>query len=128
MKARIGVMSEELIRKRILSIAAGTYQPQENEPKVWFTSLNAVSQILCPDNLELIKLMERERPETLSELAELSGRSLGNLSKTLQTLANKGFIRLERKGKSVKPVALFTDFEIIAGQEFEAPFQALNAA
>lgn len=90
--------------------------------------LNAVSQILCPDNLELIKLMERERPETLSELAELSGRSLGNLSKTLQTLANKGFIRLERKGKSVKPVALFTDFEIIAGQEFEAPFQALNAA
>lgn len=37
MKARIGVMSEELIRKRILSIAAGAYQPQENEPKVWFT-------------------------------------------------------------------------------------------
>lgn len=128
MKARIGVMSEELIKKRVLSIAAGEYKPQKDEPKVWFSSINAISQILCSENIKLLKIMKNERPETITELGLLSGRSPSNLSKTLQTLALKGFIRMERAGKSVRPVALFTDFEILAGIEFEEKFSALNAA
>lgn len=128
MKARIGVMSEELIKKRVLSIAAGEYKPQKDEPKVWFSSINAISQILCSENIKLLKIMKNERPETITELGLLSGRSPSNLSNTLQTLALKGFIRMERAGKSVRPVALFTDFEILAGIEFEEKFSALNAA
>ncbi len=44
MKALIGVMPEELIRKRIPAIAKGEYQPQEREPKVWFTSMIALAR------------------------------------------------------------------------------------
>lgn len=128
MKARIGVMSEELIRMRILSIAAGTYKPQENEPKVWFTSLHAVSQLLCDENRELLKIMKHERPETISELSELSGRKLSNISKTLKTLSMKGFVKLEKSGRTVKPIAVYTDFEIIAGDKIDTMFQSLKVA
>lgn len=38
---RIGIMPEEQIRTRMLAIAQGKYKPSENEPKVWFTSLDA---------------------------------------------------------------------------------------
>ena len=120
MKVKIGIMSEKLIRIRLLAIAQGNYKPQQNEPKIWYTSINAISQILRPENIELLRLMDSERPESLTQLSELTGRAKSNLSNTLKTLSEKGFIRLEQgSGKSVKPVALFTDFEIVTDSELE---------
>ncbi|MCA2014753.1 helix-turn-helix domain-containing protein [Vibrio tritonius] len=120
MKARIGIMSEKLIRMRLLAIAQGKYKPQQDEPRVWYTSINAISQILCPENIELLRLIDSERPESLTQLSELTGRAKSNLSNTLKALSEKGFVRLEQgAGKSIKPVALFTDFEIVTNSELE---------
>jgi predicted transcriptional regulator len=120
MIARIGIMSESLIRTRLLAIAQGKYMPAPDEPKVWYTSINAISQILCPENINLLRLIESERPESLAELAKLSGRAKSNLSNTLTSLSNKGFVSLEKKAnKIVKPIALFTDFEIVISSEIE---------
>jgi len=120
MKARIGIMSEALVRKRILAIASGKYQPEDNEPKVWYTSLDAVSHLLNQKNIHLLRLMDECKPESLSELAELTGRKKPNLSKTLNALAEKGFVRVEKQsGNRVRPVALYTDFEIVLGSHYE---------
>ena len=120
MKARIGIMSEQLIRVRAIAIAQGKYKPAKDEPKIWYTSLNGISQILNPDNVALLRLIERERLDSVSALAELSGRNKSNLSNTLKGLSDKGFVRLEKgPGRSLKPVALFTDFEIVITQEIE---------
>ncbi|MDG3085943.1 helix-turn-helix domain-containing protein [Vibrio hannami] len=120
MKARIGIMSEKLIRVRLLAIAQGKYKPQTGEPKVWYTSINAISQILRPENIDLLRLIDSERPESLTQLSELTGRAKSNLSNTLKILSEKGFVRLEQgRGKAVKPVALYTDFEIVTDSELE---------
>ncbi len=56
----------------------------------------------------------------MTQLSELTGRAKSNLSNTLKALNEKGFVRLEQGvGKSVKPVALFTDFEIVTDSELE---------
>lgn len=120
MRARIGVMSEMMIRERMLSIVKGTYKPAPNEPKVWFTSLNAVSQLLCEENRELLKIIKYERPETVTELSEITGRKKSNLSNTLKALTAKGFMKLEKKGRTVKPIALYTDFEIVIVDDFRS--------
>lgn len=124
MKALIGVMPEDIIRKRVLSIAKGEYQPQEREPKVWFTSMIALAQVLSNENIALLRLIDKQKPETISELAALSGRQVSNLSTTLKTLNNHGFVSLDKVGRSVKPSALFTDFEIIVDQQMNARFFA----
>lgn len=127
MKAKIGIMSEKLIRMRLLAIAQGKYQPQENEPKVWYTSLNAISQILRPENIELLRLIDAEKPESLTQLADLTGRAKSNLSNTLKILNEKGLVRLEPgRGKSVKPIALFTDFEIVTDSALEHDLLTLS--
>ena len=120
MRARIGVMSEAMIRERMLSIVKGEYKPASNEPKVWFTSLNAVSQLLCEENRKLLKTIKNERPETVTELAELTGRKKSNLSGTLKSLAAKGFMKLEKKGRIVTPIAIYTDFEIVVVDDFRS--------
>lgn len=120
MKAVIGIMSEQLIRMRVLAIAQGKYSPAENEPKIWYTSINAISQILNPNNIDLLRLIDAERPQSVTELAELSGRKKANLSNTLKTLSDKNFVRMEQgKGRNLKPVALYTDFEITTNKELE---------
>lgn len=120
MKAKIGIMPEHLVRMRLLAVAQGQYTPHENEPKVWYTSINAISQILRPENIELLRLIDSERPESLAQLSELTGRAKSNLSNTLKALSEKGFVRLEQgSGRSLKPVALFTDFEIVTDSALE---------
>ncbi|ELE3056974.1 MarR family transcriptional regulator [Salmonella enterica] len=127
MKALIGVMPERQIRKRMLAIAKGEHTPAAGEPKIWFTSVNAVAQVLSNENIALLRQMDEQRPETLTELAEMAGRQKSNLSVTLKTLAKYGFIRLEKTGRTVKPVALFTDFDIRVSREFLQEYKAAAA-
>lgn len=60
MKALIGVMSEDLIRRRTLAIAKGDYKPEPGEPKVWFTSMIALAQVLSNENIALLRLMDEQ--------------------------------------------------------------------
>ncbi|EEI4736276.1 transcriptional regulator, partial [Salmonella enterica] len=46
MKARIGIIPENILRQRLLDVARGKRKPQPDEPKVWFSSLHAVGQAL----------------------------------------------------------------------------------
>ncbi|WP_202301900.1 HVO_A0114 family putative DNA-binding protein [Dryocola clanedunensis] len=124
MKVRIGIMEEALIRKHMLAVVSGKYRREPNEPKIWFTSLNALGQILSPENLVLLRLIIEHQPETISELAALSNRQISNLSVTLQTLSARGFVELVRTGRKVKPIALYTDFEIIIDSALEARINA----
>ncbi|WP_241596535.1 HVO_A0114 family putative DNA-binding protein [Rosenbergiella epipactidis] len=126
MKALIGVMPEEHIRNRVLAIARGQHKP-DGEPKVWFTSINALGQVLSNDNIALIRLIDEMKPETITELADLSGRQKSNLSVTLRMLSSHGFVRLEKQGKGVKPIAVFTDFDIQVKQEFICKFASKAA-
>lgn len=120
MKAKIGIMSEALVRNRMLVIASGTYQVESDEPKIWYSSMNAICQILNEKNIALLRLIEKEKPESLTELAQLTGRQKSNLSNTLKALAEKGFIRLEKgTGNILKPVAQYTNFEIIVDSHYE---------
>lgn len=113
MKARIGIIPEDVLRQRLLDIASGKRQPQPHEPRVWFASINALGRVLCNENIALLRMMDIQKPQSITELAKISGREVSNLSTTLKTLSSYGFVSLEKIGKSIKPKALFTDFEII---------------
>lgn len=124
MKLRIGVMSQELINKHMLAVVSGKYKREPDEPNIWFTSLNALAQILNPENITLLRVMAEHKPETISALAALTNRKVSNLSVTLQTLSGRGFVELIKIGRTVRPVALYTDFEIIVDSALEARIDA----
>lgn len=111
-KLKIGIMPRDQFQRRVLDIAAGKTVPSRNEPKIWFSSLKSLSQVLSENNVRLLKLMEEHNPETLSDLALLSGRQPSNLSRTLKTLERYGLVELKRKDKTLKPIAKATAFDI----------------
>ncbi len=113
MKAiRIGIMPQEAIRARVLAIARGEIQPRPSDPKVWFTSMRSLAEVLSDENRALLRVIHETHPESISSLAELTGRKPGNLSRTLKTMSNYGIVEMRRERNQVRPIVKATEFEI----------------
>lgn len=110
----IGIMSQEKIRARILAIARGEYKPKPGEPKIWFTSMKSLAEVLSDDNRALLRVIKEIQPQSISSLAELTGRKPGNLSRTLKTMSRYGLVEMVREKNQVRPIAKATEFRIVA--------------
>jgi predicted transcriptional regulator len=110
----IGIMPQEKIRARILAIARGEYRPRPGEPRVWFTSMKSLAEVLSDENRALLKIIAETRPESITALAAATGRRPGNLSRTLKTMSNYGIVDMQREKRHVRPIAKATEFRIIA--------------
>ncbi|HUH86996.1 MAG TPA: transcriptional regulator [Pusillimonas sp.] len=110
----IGILPQDKIRERVLAIARGQYKPKPGEPKVWFSSMKSVAEVLSDDNRALLRVITETKPSSISALALSTGRKASNLSRTLKTMANYGIVELRRENKYVRPIANATEFRIIA--------------
>jgi predicted transcriptional regulator len=110
----IGVMPQEQIRERMLAIARGEVKVKPGDPKIWFTSMKSLSEVLSDDNRALLKVISSTRPESIARLAVVTGRKSSNLSRTLKTMSRYGLVDLKRQANQVRPVARATEFKIYA--------------
>ena len=110
----IGIMPQEKIRARMLAIARGEYRPKPGEPRVWFTSMKSLAEVLSDENRALLKVIAEMKPESITALAKATGRKPGNLSRTLKTMSNYGIVDMRREKRHVRPIAKATEFRIIA--------------
>ena len=115
---KVGIASREAYKKRTMAIARGEYVPAKDEPKVWFESLQSLSQVLSDQNRDLLKLIIQTHPKSLNELAERSGRATSNLSRTLRTMERYGLVELqEGPNRQLVPKVNYS------GVAFEMSFQ-----
>lgn len=112
---KIGIMPREQFQKRMLDAAAGRIKISKDDPKVWFSSMKSLSEVLSDNNVRLLKLIEDTQPKTLKDLAELSGRQVSNLSRTLKTMERYGIVELKKVSRSVEPVVKASQFSIQYG-------------
>jgi len=110
----IGVMPQEQIRARTLAIARGDYKPKPGEPKIWFTSMKSVAEVLSEQNRALLKVIRETNPDSMAVLARTTGRQPGHLSRTLKTMSRYGLVDLQREKTHVRPVVKATGFRILA--------------
>ena len=111
---KIGIMSQEKIRDRMLSIAKGDYKPKASDPKIWFTSMRSLAEVLSDENRALLKVIQASKPSSISSLAAITGRKPSNLSRTLKTMSNYGLVEMKREKNTIRPIAKGTEFNIVA--------------
>lgn len=112
-KITIGIMSQDKIRERMLAIARGEYNPKASDPKIWFTSMKSLAEVLSDENRALLRVIEEAQPDSISVLAELTGRKQSNLSRTLKTMSSYGLVEMHKNKRQVRPVAKATEFQIL---------------
>ena len=119
---RIGIASYGRMKARTMAIARGKHKPARGEPTVWFTSIESFAKVLSERNRELLALIARENPDSLTALAALAGRSKSNLSRTLKTMSRYGLVELKQgpRGTLVPRVAydqVRLDLSLVAPQQ-----------
>ena len=67
-------------RERGLRIGDGAVRlPGLDEPKVWFSSAESFARILSDRNRSLLRVIAESAPQSLAELAELTGRKKSSI-------------------------------------------------
>ena len=117
---KVGIMSKDAFRKRTISIAKGEYTPKRGEPKVWFESVQSMAQVLSSSNQELLETILRHEPDSMKELAKVTGRSPGNLSRTLHNMQRYGIVELKKQKTTLKPIVKASGFRIEFGLDADA--------
>lgn len=111
----VGIIQKDEFIKRTIAIAKGQYKPTKHEPKIWFESLKSMAQVLSNENQELLRIIIKHKPSSLSELEALSHRKKPNLSRTLKTLAKYGIVEISKVKGCLVPKVKATDFKIEFG-------------
>ena len=111
---KIGIASKEEIHQRMIDIASGKYKVKAGDPKIWFTSMSSLAQVLSDENRTLLNMIKNMEPSSISELASLSGRKQSNLSRTLKTMSSYGLVKMEPCQRALKPIVQADSFQIFA--------------
>lgn len=110
----IGIMPQDKIRERVLAVARGEYKPKPSEPRIWFTSMRSLAEVLSDENRALLRVIKETSPPSISSLAQATGRKPSNLSRTLKTMSNYGIVEMRNERNQVRPVVKATEFRIVA--------------
>jgi predicted transcriptional regulator len=111
---KIGIAPQAKIRARILAIAKGEIKPKPSDPKIWFTSMRSLSEVLSDENRALLDVIRTAKPASISALAGITGRKQGNLSRTLKTMSRYGLVKMEKHDRCVRPIAQGVGYQITA--------------
>jgi predicted transcriptional regulator len=110
---RIGIASIDDFKARTIAIARGRAKPKPGEPKIWFSSAQSVGKLI-DDNWPLLQEIRQRPPQSMTELAERTGRSLSNLSRTLKSLEQRGLVTIEAgEGLGKRPVVTYDRIEVV---------------
>jgi predicted transcriptional regulator len=103
----IGIASREAIKRRTNAIAKGELRPTEDEPRVWFSSLESLAKVLSEKNMLLLEIIRHGQPRSFAELSRLSGRAVSNLSRTLHGMERVGLVEIREEDHRKFPVVLY---------------------
>jgi len=109
---KIGIAPREQIQARTMAIVRGELHQRPDDPKIWFTSLESLAQVLSTRNQSLLEVIAETKPDSMKELAFLSGRRASNLSRTLRTMERYGLVRIREEGAKRVPEVSYDRIEL----------------
>ncbi len=110
---KVGIAPREAIARYTRDVVAGRRRRTADDPDIWFTSVESFAKVLSERNRELLAVIAERQPDSLDALAAASGRAKSTRSRTRQTMARSGWVRLEKgEGRKLRPVVTFERVEL----------------
>lgn len=86
------------LRDEMKAVARGERRAPADAARPSFNSVDAVVRLLTPENRELLAIIRDRKPQSVAELAQMSGRAQPNLTRTLAKMEAAGFITMKAVG------------------------------
>lgn len=110
---RIGIAPRAQVHKRMLDIAKGVRKQHKDDPRIWFTSWEALARVLSKQNMLLIEIIRDAEPESVTELAKKVGRAKTNVLRSLKLLKEFEIVDFEEgEGGRRAPRLNYDDFVV----------------
>lgn len=85
-----------------------------NAPEVWFNSLPALARTLAGQNLAVLNVIREARPQSLLQLAELTGRNISTVSEILKNLEKHGLVTLHKgDNRTIRPEVTYDSMQLV---------------
>jgi len=75
-------------------------------------SPDSLMRLFTQENLELLSVIEHEKPRSVSALADRVGREQGNVSRTIAKFERAGIVRLVADGREKRPEMIIKNLRI----------------
>jgi len=99
------IQSHESLKREMMAVARGEKPAPKDAAAPSFNSIDALIRLLTPENRELLATIRDRKPQSISELAEITGRAQPNLTRTLAKLEAVGFVRMRLVNRRKVPTA-----------------------
>jgi len=100
------------LREEMKAVARGERLAPKDAGGATFDSVEALLRLLTPQNRELLAIIRDKKPQSIAELAELTGRAQPNLTRTLGKLVAIGFVRLKNVDRRKVPTTTIRSLRI----------------
>ena len=108
----VKIQSHAALRKEMKAVASGQRRAPRDAGGISFDSADALLRLLTPRNRELLAVIRDRKPQSIAELAALTGRKPPNVTRTLGKLEAVGFVRMMTVRRKKVPVAAVKTFRI----------------
>jgi len=100
------------LRKEMKLVARGERPAPKDAAVPSFDSVSALLRLLTPENRALLAVIRDKKPQSVAELAELTGRAQPNLTRTLGKLEAMGFVQMKSVRRRRVPTTSAHTFRI----------------
>lgn len=84
---------------------------------IWFDSIKSVANVLSKENQHLLKVITEQQPQSVTELAALTGRAVSNVSRTLKTLGKYNLVEMQSIKTMLRPKVTHQEFLVVFNNE-----------
>jgi len=109
---RYRIMSHEALKEEMKAVARGDKRAPADAAHPSFNSIEALTRLLTSENRHLLAVIRDEKPRSIAELAQLTGRAAPNLTRTLTKLEAAGLIKMKTVNRRKVPTALVKSLRV----------------
>lgn len=108
---------ESTVQKRCVIGIKGQTPDPDFPVDIWFDSLKSVANVLSKENQQLLKIIAEQQPQSVTELAMLTGRAASNVSRTLKTLGKYKLVEMQSTKNMLRPTVTHQEFLVVVNNE-----------
>ena len=101
----VKIQSHGALRKMMKAVASGKHSAPKDAAGVSSDSVDSLLRLLTPKNRELLAIIRDRKPQSIADLAEMTGRKSPNVTRTLGKLEAVGFVRMKTVKRRKVPTA-----------------------
>src|SRR5690554_184021 len=108
---------ESTIQKRCVIGIKGQTPDSDYSVDIWFDLLKSVANVLSKENQHLLKMIAEQQPQSVTELAALTGRAVSNVSRTLKTLGKYNLVEMQSTKNMLRPIVTHQEFLVVVNND-----------